>query len=104
MNEKKERIIMNPDEDAMISDEEEEHVQKPVLKERVPTNDKKDSALKNIYKFYSRQHIKSGLDFISNNDSQKLEKGELINFCKDFEITIPKNQILKIFMEASDHQ
>ena len=38
------------------------------------------------------------------NDNERMEKGELILFCKDFKLTVPKSKILEVFRQISTQQ
>lgn len=70
---------------------------------RKPQTEKemKDQALKEIFRFYARQHIRNGVDFDQFREEQKLDQGELIAICKDFKLEMPKQRIFEVYKRVS---
>jgi len=61
----------------------------------------KDLATFEIYQFYARQHLKRDIMFDSQTDVQRIEKGELVSFCNDFKMTMPRSKIIEVFKKVS---
>lgn len=59
-----------------------------------------DRSLKSIYKFYCRQHVKRDIGFDDHLNILKLDRGEYISFCKDFNINLSKNKIVEVFIRT----
>jgi hypothetical protein len=58
--------------------------------------------LKEIFHFYSRQHIPLNKDFDDLNDiMNEIDLGEFAIFCKDFSIPLSKSKITEIFKKCS---
>lgn len=60
-----------------------------------------EQGINHVYKFYSKQHLKSDIAFDERLDNQKINKGELTVFCKDFDILIPPSKIIEGFRKVS---
>ena len=82
-------------------DQAQSSVLKKLVGHKLTDDERKQLALTEIYQFYSKQHIKRGIEFDQISDQTKMEKGELVNFCRDFKIQIPKTKILQVFVAVS---
>ena len=71
---------------------------------KLTTDEFREQAIFEIFSFYSRQHIKRGIQFDQHEEQQRLDKGELCAFCKDFQFSIPKSTIKGIFQKVSHQQ
>ena len=58
---------------------------------------KMNDAIQIIYKYYSRQRVRGGLDFDQTSQNLTIDKGELVAFCKDFGINLPKSTIITYY-------
>ena len=83
---------------------ENERLIKKITKQKMSVDDLKYQALYEIYTFYARQHIKRGITFSQQEDEQRIDKGELISFCKDFGIHLSKLAIHEAFKKVSPKQ
>lgn len=54
-----------------------------------------------IYNFYSKQHIRRDISFDQQDREQKMDKGELTGFCRDFMMLPPKSKIHEVFRHVS---
>jgi Ca2+-binding EF-hand superfamily protein len=58
--------------------------------------------LREIFEFYSRQHIQNNIGFDDFGDSlKKIDLGEFNGITRDFDIDIPKQKITEIFRATS---
>ena len=57
-----------------------------------------------IYNFYSKQHIRRDISFEDQDREQKMDKGELTGFCRDFMMLPPKSKIHEVFRLVSPLQ
>lgn len=64
----------------------------------------REQAIFEIFSFYARQHIRKGVDFEQFQEQQRMDKGELAVFCKDFGFTLPKSKIVDIYKRVSKQQ
>mmetsp|Transcript_5637 Transcript_5637/g.8904 ORF Transcript_5637/g.8904 Transcript_5637/m.8904 type:complete len:146 (-) Transcript_5637:1807-2244(-) len=70
---------------------------------RATPEELKEAALTEIHQFYSRQHIRNGLRFEEQNDEQRMDKGELHAFCRDFGLHLPKSHIHRLFKRVQSN-
>ena len=54
-----------------------------------------------IYQFYSRQHFKRDIEFEKQLEILKIDKGALIAFCRDYNLSLPKQSIQAVFRKIS---
>ena len=64
----------------------------------------REQALFEIFNYYARQHIRKGIDFAQFQEEQRMDKGELLIFCKDFAISLPKSKIQDSYARVSKNQ
>ena len=57
----------------------------------------KMQALKEMYRFYARQHIRHGINFDELRKEEAIDQGEFIAFCKDFKLSMPKSKMIEIY-------
>jgi len=72
---------------------------KPVKTEK----ERMDQAKYEIYQFYSRQHVKRDIGFDEQQEVLKINKGEILAFCRDFNIKLPKSKIQEAFVNVSPY-
>lgn len=77
---------------------------KKVQKKKLTPEEFREQAIFEIFSFYSRQHIKKGVDFVKFQEQQKMDKGELSAFCRDFGFYLSKSKIVEIFKQVSKEQ
>jgi hypothetical protein len=66
--------------------------------------ERREKALQEIFSFYARQHIPPGLPFEKLEETlQTINIGELLVFCKDFGIQIPRNELMLIYKKESEN-
>ena len=64
--------------------------------------DKRDRGMREIFAFYSQQHLPQGLQFGDiQNKKNLLDLGEFLIFCKDFQIPLNKKKAIEIFKRSS---
>lgn len=68
------------------------------------TSEHREYALADIFRFYSRQHFRNNIRFEEQSKVERMQKGELIRFCKDFGINIPQSKMLHVFAKVSQNQ
>ena len=74
---------------------------KNVKKKKLTPSELREFALAEIHKFYSRQHQKKENGFDDLDKRYRMEKGEFIIFCKDFDLRLPLPKYLEIFRSVS---
>lgn len=66
--------------------------------------ERREKALHEIFAFYARQHIPPGLPFEQLEETlNNINIGELMVFCKDFGIQIPRNELMLIYKRESEN-
>jgi len=106
----KQRELRSPDKfySAMKSDPEPPQPPKVYSYQKKIVDRKKMSPdeilnlnLKEIFKFYSRQHVKNNVRFDEiGMNSSSINMGEFTCLCRDFGIVLPKPRIVDIFHKA----
>lgn len=74
---------------------------KNARKKKLTSSEMREMALAEIHKFYSRQHQKKENGFDDLDKRYRMEKGEFIIFCKDFDLRLPLPKYLEIFRSVS---
>lgn len=74
---------------------------KKAQQKKLTQDEFRDQAIFEIFSFYARQHIRKGVDFVQFQEQQRVDKGELSVFCKDFGFSLPKTKIAEIYKRAS---
>ena len=63
---------------------------------------KRERGLREIFAFYSQQHLREGLQFGDiYNKKNLLDLGEFLIFCNDFQIPLNKKKVIEIFKRSS---
>lgn len=64
---------------------------------------KREKSLQEIFHFYAKQHIPPGLPFEELEETLKtINIGELLVFCKDFGVEIPRSELMLIYKRESE--
>lgn len=67
-------------------------------------DEKRDKALHEIFLFYAKQHIPPGLPFEKLEETlNTINIGELLIFCKDFGVEIPRKELMLIYKKESEN-
>jgi len=76
--------------------------EKKILQESI--EEKRERALQEIFNFYARQHIPPGLPFEQLEETLKtIQVGELLIFCKDFNVEIPRNELVLLYKKEAEN-
>ena len=66
--------------------------------------EKREKVLHEIFDFYAKQHIPPGLPFEKLEETlQTIQIGELLVFCKDFNIDIPRVELMLLYKKESEN-
>ena len=66
--------------------------------------EKREKVLHEIFDFYARQHIPPGLPFEKLEETLKtIQIGELLVFCKDFQVNIPRTELMLLYKKESEN-
>lgn len=72
-------------------------------KPQMTIEDMRKRGLKEIFDFYSKQHLPEGQEFGDILDKMKvIDLGEFCIFTRDFDIKLPKKKLIEIFKKTSD--
>ena len=64
--------------------------------------DRRTRGLREIFNFYSRQHIPNGKEFDEVKESMtQVDLGEFMSFSKDFKIPLTKAKLTEVFKKCS---
>ena len=67
-------------------------------------DERRDKALHEIFLFYAKQHIPPGLPFEKLEETlNTINIGELLIFCKDFGVEIPRKELMLIYKRESEN-
>jgi len=73
-------------------------------KKEVSIEEQRELALQEIFSFYAKQHIPPGLAFEDLEETlHTINIGELLVFCKDFGLKIPRNQLMLVYKRESEN-
>ena len=79
-------------------------LKKAPVKKKTPA-EQRAAAIREIFEFYSRQHIQRNIGFDEFQDSlKKIDLGEFNGMVRDFDIDIPKQKITEIFRQTAVNQ
>ena len=69
---------------------------------KLSIEDFRNESLKEIFHFYSRQHIKANTLFTEFEDGmKKIDLGEFTCFTRDFKIALPRQKVTEIFRRSA---
>lgn len=84
--------------DHHINNKEEKKAVDESIEER------REKALQDIFTFYAKQHIPPGLPFEELEETLKtIQVGELLVFCKDFKVDVPRNDLMLLYKRESEN-
>lgn len=64
--------------------------------------EKREKGMKEVFDFYSRQHIQNNLPFNKIEESlSKIDLGEFMAFVKDFNLGLSKSKVAEVFKKSS---
>ncbi|CAI2367979.1 unnamed protein product [Moneuplotes crassus] len=79
------------------------HHNRPHKKDQETVEEKRNRTLQEIFSFYAKQHIPPGLPFEELEDTLKtINIGELLVFCKDFGIKIPRSNLMLMYKKEAE--